>query len=452
MERQIKMVDMTEGALFGKILVFFFPLALSYILQLLFNAADLIVVGRCSSPESLAAVGATNTLTALLINVFIGFSISANVLVAQYFGAKDFRRCARAVHASIGVAVAGGVFLGILGIALANFLLDISGVPPEIFERARIYLIIVFGATPFIAVYNFGSGILRAVGDTRKPFYYLTISGILNVVLNVIFVVFCRLDVAGVALGTLISQGVAAFLVFRALVLARVPITLRLKLIHFDREMLKKIFQIGIPAGFQSSCYAISNAVIQSTVNSFGTAAIAGSTAAASIEGIVYINSWAFHQTVLTFVGQNFGAKKFDRILRSLRICLADCAVILLAAGMIALFFRTELLSIFTDKAPIIDYGAARLVILCSTYFIIGVSDTATGAIRAFGKTLEPAILVFVCVCLFRIAWIETLMTRWHDWDLLFWSYPVSWALSAGCSILMFHFYLRKFKREAPAA
>lgn len=435
-------VDMTSGPLFWKIIRFYLPLASSYILQLLFNAADLVIIGRFSSSNSLAAVGASGVITGLLINIIIGFSISANVLVGQFFGAKDYHNTVRAVHSSIHTAIVSGVGIGILGVALSHTLLTVTGVPAEIFDKALIYVIVIFFATPFITIYNFGSGVLRAVGDTKRPFYFLAISGALNVLLNIIFVAWFHMDVFGVAFATFLSQGLAATLIFRTLLLSHGAVALRLNMLKFDGDMFKKIFKIGLPAGLQSSCYAISNVVIQSTINSFGTAAIAGSTASASIEGFIYISTWAFHQTAVSFAGQNFGAKKVDRIKKSAFYCMADGIVILLVPILIIMIFRWQMLSLFCTDPEVVKWGASRLLLICPFYVACVICDSATGIIRGIGKTLESALIVFFFVLVFRIIWVWLVMPYHHTWRMLILSYPISWTGSMVAGLLMMRYFL----------
>ena len=437
-------VDMTSGPLFWKIIRFYLPLAFSYILQLLFNAADLVIIGRFSSAESLAAVGASGVITNLLINVVIGFSISANVLVGQFFGAKDYHNTVRAVHSSIHTAIIAGVGIGVIGVAMSHCFLVWTGVPEEIFNKALTYVIVIFVAAPFITVANFGSGVLRAVGDTKRPFYFLTIAGVVNVLLNIIFVVGFHWDVFGVAFATFLSQGLAAILIFRTLLLSHGAVALRINMLKFDFEMFKKIFSIGLPAGLQSSCYAISNVVIQSTINSFGTAVIAGSTAAASLEGFIYISTWSFHQTAVSFAGQNFGAKKFDRIKRSWLYCIAAGIVMLFVPVLLIVLFRWQLLSVFNADPEVIKWGASRVLLIFPFYIIIVISDTTTGAIRGLGKTLEPAMLIFFFVLVFRILWVNFVMPYHHTWLTLIFSYPLSWFGSMVSSLFMLHYFLKK--------
>ncbi|MCQ2380560.1 MAG: MATE family efflux transporter [Victivallaceae bacterium] len=445
-------IDMTVGPLAGKILVFFFPLAGSYILQLFFNAADLVVIGRYASSQSLAAVGATAPLTALLINTFIGFSICANVMVAQLYGARDYHGVVRAVHCNMWVSLVGGLVIGAIGMALSGFLLRISNVPDDIFDRSLTYILMMFAGTPFVSIFNFGSGVLRAIGDTRRPFVYITISGILNVVLNLVFVICMKMDVAGVALATLLTQGLSAVLVFRALIRNRGAVALRMGLMRPNRESLKSIFGIGLPAALQSSCYSISNALIQSTVNSYGSATIAGNTAAASIEAMIYIGSWAFHQTALSFVGQNYGARKARRMLSATRWCILFSMILLLMMGVTALMFSRQLLGFYNADPEVVKYGMMRMAVLCSTYSIIAFGDTVTGAMRGIGRTLEPALIVLACVLVLRVLWVWCVMPFWPSYTSLMISYPVSWTLSAVASAYVFHRMFRRLRREMEVA
>ena len=437
-------VDMTSGPLFWKIIRFYLPLAMSYILQLLFNAADLVIIGRFSSAESLAAVGASGVITNLLLNGVIGFSISANVLVGQFFGAKDYHNTVRAVHSGIHTAIVAGVGIGMIGVSISHTLLVWTGVPEEIFDKALTYVVVIFIATPFITICNFGSAVLRAVGDTKRPFYFLTIAGILNVLLNIIFVACFHWDVFGVAFATFLSQGLAAFLIFRTLLVSHGAVALRISMLKFDRDMFKKIFQIGLPAGLQSSCYSISNVVIQSTINSFGTAVIAGSTAAASIEGFLYISTWSFHQTAVSFAGQNYGAKLFKRIKKAALYCVADGVVMLSVPVLLVVLFRWQLLSFFSSDPEVVKWGASRILLIFPFYMIILMSDTITGIIRGLGKTFASAMLIFFFVLVFRILWVNFVMPYHHTWLTLILSYPLSWFGSMVSSLLMLRYFLKK--------
>ena len=321
-------IDMCHGPLFGKIVLFAMPLMFTYILQLLFNAVDLVVIGHYAPHEAMAAVGATMNLNSLVINIFIGISIGTNVLAARFFGAKDSGGMSRTVHTSMTVAIYGGIALMIAGLVVARPLLALMDTPEEILPMSCTYIWICFCAIPFIMLYNFGCAILRAVGDTRRPLYFLIIAGIVNVLLNLFFVIVCGMDVGGVALATAISHGISAFLILKTLISARDVYRLQLKKLSVDFTIFKEMLKIGIPAGVQSSCFAVSNMIIQSSINSFGSLAMAGTTAVLGLEGIVYVGSYAFHQTAISFVAQNLGGRKFKRILKSLYgcfLCAAGC-------------------------------------------------------------------------------------------------------------------------------
>ena len=426
-------IDMCNGPLLGKLLIFSLPLMLSGILQLLFNAADLIVVGQfaTNSKTALAAVGSTGSLTNLIINVFIGLSVGSNVLVARFYGAKRNDEVNRVVHTSIMISIIFGIFLAFFGVATARYLLELMDTPEDVLDQATLYMRIYFAGMPVIMLYNFGSAILRAMGDTKRPLYYLLIAGIVNVILNLIFVIQFHLDVAGVAIATVISQAISAALIVLSLTKSDGPCRLNLRKLRIHKTELLRMAQIGLPAGFQGAIFSISNVLIQSSINSFGSTAMAGSTASANIEGFVYTAMSTFHHTAVNFTSQNLGAHKFDRIKKSilLNIVLVSIVGILLGGG--AYLLGPELLRIYNKDAEVVSYGMIRLLYVCVPYFLCGIMDTLVGGIRGMGVSVLPMFTSLIGACGLRILWIYTIFQWDRTLPVLFLSYPVTWLITA---------------------
>lgn len=421
-------IDMCNGPLFGKIIVFSVPMILSGILQLLYNAADVVVVGRFTGSTALAAVGSTGSLTNLIISLFMGLSVGTSVTVAQYYGAGDWKNVNQAVHTSIATSVICGIIVGILGICMAEKFLILMDTPGDVLDQATLYMRIYFAGIPASMIYNFGSAILRAAGDTRRPFVFLSISGLVNVVLNLIFVVFFRMGVAGVAWATVISQVISAVLIIICLVQFNGPCRLNLKGIKVYSDKLWKIVKIGLPAGLQGSIFAVSNVMIQSSVNSFGSAVMAGNSAASNIEGFIYVAMNSIYNTALTFTGQNVGAKKYDRINRILGICILTVVSIGVVMGVTVLLLDWQLLSIYApNNTEVIEYGVTRLNIIAKTYFLCGMMDVMVGMLRGMGKSFMPMVVSVVGVCGIRISWILLIFAQSRDLATLYASYPVSW-------------------------
>lgn len=424
-------IDMCNGPLLGKLLLFALPLMLSGILQLLFNAADIIVVGRFTGSHALAAVGSTSSLINLLVNLFIGFSIGANVLTAQYYGAKDQKNIHQTIHTSILISLIGGIILIAVGVLLARPLLELMATPEDVLDQATLYMKIYFCGMPATMVYNFGAAILRAIGDTRRPLYFLFTAGVLNVLLNLFFVIVFHMGAAGVALATIISQTLSAILVVRCLTKLDGICRLSLKQLKIYPEKLLRIVQIGLPAGLQGAVFSISNVLIQSSVNSFGSIAMAGNTAASNLEGFVYTSMNAVYQTALSFTSQNMGAGKYDRIGMILRRCVALVTIIGLTLGGLVVLFHQTLLSIYSKDPEVISYGTVRLFIICLPYFLCGVMDTLVGMLRGMNYSILPMIASIIGVCGLRIVWIFTAFQWNHTLFTLYISYPISWALTA---------------------
>lgn len=440
-------IDMCSGPLFMKIVVFSLPLMMSGLLQLLYNAADIIVVGRFAGPTALAAVGSTGSLTNLIVSVFMGLSVGSSVAVAQYYGAGEHHHVGEVVHTSVATSLVTSIIVSIFGIAMAEKLLAAMGTPPDVLGQATLYLRIYFAGMPASMLFNYGSSILRAVGDTKRPLYYLTISGIVNVVLNLIFVVFFHMGVAGVAIATVISQILSAVLVVICLVQFNGSIKLDLRAIRFHKDKLLLLIKIGLPAGLQGSIFSLSNVLIQSSVNSFGSAVMAGNSAAQNIEGFIYVAMNAIHHTALTFTGQNVGAGEYKRVRRVFWICSMLVTGIGLILGFLALFSGKFLLGIYApDNAEVIEYGMVRMMIICGTYFLCGLMDTFVGMQRGMGASLTPMIVSIIGVCGFRIAWIYTAFAQHRELEMLYYSYPISWFATALIHLICYFVLIRRLE------
>lgn len=437
-------IDMCNGPLLSKIIIFAIPLMLSGILQLLFNAADIVVVGQFAGNDALAAVGATSSLINLLVNLFIGLSVGANVLVARYFGAGQKRELSDMVHTAITTSLVSGFILIFIGLFLSGPLLSLMGTPKSCLEQATLYMQIYFAGMPVIMAYNFGSAILRAVGDTKRPLYFLILAGVINVLLNLFFVIVLKMGVSGVALATVISQIVSAALVIKCLVETDSEYKLNIKELRIVPDKLLKMMKIGLPAGLQGMLFSISNVLIQSSVNSFGSIAMAGNTAASNIEGFVYMSMNALHQTAISFTGQNFGAKKFARIKKILLECLLIVFIIGFVFGNIAYLTSSSLLNLYSSDAAVIQYGVKRLAIICTTYFLCGMMEVVVGVLRGMGYSIMPMLVSLSGACVFRIIWIYTVFVSIRTLDCLYWSYPISWFLTFSVHLLCFIIVFRK--------
>lgn len=442
-------IDMCSGSVFSKMLLFALPLMCSSILQLLFNAADIVVVGRFAGDNALAAVGSNTALINLLTNIFVGLSVGSNVLTAQYYGAKKGSDLKETVHTSMLLSIYSGVLLTVIGLVGARGLLELMQAPPEVLELAVLYLRIYFLGMPSMMVYNFGSAILRAVGDTKRPLYYLLGAGIVNVVLNLFFVISCHMGVAGVGIATVISQTISALLVVRCLVREQGGIHLELKELAISKEKLGRIMQIGLPAGFQGTVFSLSNVVIQSAVNSFGNVAVAGNSAAANIEGFVYMAMNAFYQATISFTSQNYGAKEYRRIYRILFAGELFVVITGMLLGNLAVFFGETLLGIYSPSAEVITAGMMRVRIICSVYALCGVMDVLVGALRGIGYSIIPMIVSLVGACGLRLLWIATVfqIPEYHSLTTVYISYPITWTITLTVHAVTFALAARKVLR-----
>lgn len=441
-------MNMCEGPLAGKMLVFTIPLMFSGILQLLFNAADTIVVGRYAGKEALAAVGSTTSLINLLVNMFMGLSVGANMLISRYYGAKKEEDIRETVHTSITVAALAGVILAILGNVFAKPLLVLMGSPADVVDLAAIYVKIYFAGMPVILIYNYGAAILRAIGDTKRPLYYLTVAGAVNVVLNLVFVIGFDLSVAGVALATVISQCVSVTLLLNFMCRMEGSCRLEPKKLGINKEKAWLLLRHGLPAGLQGSVFSFSNVLIQSSINSFGSIAMAGSSAAANIEGFVYTSMNSFQQTALCFTSQNLGGGKYDRIPKVLRNSLLMVATVGIVMGGGCYLFGEQVLRIYSSDAEVISYGLTRMKWICIPYFACGVMDALVGMLRGLGYAVVPMCVSIIGACGFRILWIATVFSQFHSLDILYSSYIISWILTAGTHLICFIFVWRKLRKR----
>ena len=450
MSRQKKSYEMNmcEGPLVGKMLIFTIPLMFSGILQLLFNAADTIVVGRYAGSQALAAVGSTTSLINLLVNMFMGLSVGANILISRYYGAKREEDIRETVHTSITVAALGGVLLAVLGNTFAKPLLVLMGSPADVVDLAAIYVKIYFMGMPVIMVYNYGAAILRAIGDTKRPLYYLTIAGVVNVILNLFFVVKLEMSVAGVALATVISQCVSVTLLLRCMCQMEGSCRLELKKLGIHKEKAVLLLRHGLPAGLQGSVFSFSNVLIQSSINSFGSIAMAGSSAAANIEGFIYTAMNSFQQTALCFTSQNLGGGKHDRITKVLRNSILMVSFVGIVMGCGCYLFGEELLSVYSSDPEVISYGLIRFRWIGIPYFLCGIMDALVGMLRGLGYAIVPMAVSIIGACGFRIVWIATVFARFHSLDVLFSSYGISWILTGGTHFICFMIVWGRLKKK----
>lgn len=443
-----KDIDMLHGPLVLRLIVYTIPIILSGLLQLLFNAVDMIVVGKYAGENALAAVGSTSSLINLLTNLFIGLSVGANVLTTHYIGANKDKETEKCVHTALTTAIICGVLLMVIGVIVVKPILRLMGTPEEILPLSTLYLRIYFVGMPVVLLYNYGSAILRSVGDTRNPLFFLLISGVVNVVLNLVFVIVFKMSVAGVGIATVISQAVSALLTIRCLSRKEGSVRFNVKKLCIDKSILSRILQIGVPAGLQGTLFSFSNVIIQSSINLFGASAMAGAAAAASIEGFVYITMNAFHQTTLNFVGQNAGAKQYKRVKKIIVICFVMVSVWGLLAGNGCYIFGKQLLSIYSSEEGVIKQGLIRLGCVCVPYLLCGQMEVIVGGLRGLGVAIRPMIISLVGACLFRLIWIATAFQYRKNLTTLYVSYPISWIITTLAQIVCLYFVLKSIKED----
>ncbi|MCM1309000.1 MAG: MATE family efflux transporter [Butyrivibrio sp.] len=448
-------IDMCSGPILKKMLLFALPLMLSSMLQLLFNAADIIVVGNNCGDNSLAAVGSNTALINLLTNVFIGLSIGANVLMAKFYGAGHKSSMDETLHSAMLLSLVSGIILTVVGEIFARQLLILMRTPAAILDLATVYLRIYFIGMPSMMVYNFGSAVMRAVGDTQRPLYFLLAAGVINVALNLLLVICFKMDVAGVAIATVISQTVSAALVVICMMRDKGAIHFEPKRMRLKKDKVLSIIRVGLPAGFQGSIFSLSNVFIQSSINTFGEVVVAGNSAAANIEGFVYMGMNAFHHATLSFTGQNMGAGKYDRIKRVLFTGLACVSVTGLALGWLAVLFGKPLLGIYTDNPAAVEAGMVRLLMICGPYMLCGLMDVMVGSIRGMGYAILPMSISLIGACGLRLVWLATVyrIPGFHTTRIIYMSYPVTWAITFLADVICFAliWHIRKKRRRGNA-
>lgn len=437
-------IDMCNGSILDKLVSFSIPLMLSGILQLLFNAVDIIVVGQFTGNEALAAVGSTTALINVFVNLFIGISLGASVLAARFYATGQEKEMSETVHTSITLALISGIAMGMIGVIAAKGALELMDTPDNVLNLSTLYMRIYFMGMPFFMLYNYGAAILRAVGDTKRPLLFLIISGATNVLLNLLLVIQFHLGVAGVAIATVISQCISCVLVLRCLYLSDGSYQLRFNKLGMKTRYVKQIFQIGIPAGIQSTIINFSNVLLQSSVNSFGSVAMAGYTAANNILGFLYVSVNSITQACMSFTSQNYGVRKFKRMDKVLLECLGLTVIVALVLGGGSYLFGAELMHIYTKSTKVIECGVDIMLYTTVTYFLCGIMDLLPGALRGMGHSTVPMILSVIGTVGTRIVWIYVIFPCHRSLDFLFISYPVSWLLTIVMQVICFYFVRKK--------
>ena len=437
-------IDMCNGTIMDKLISFSLPLMLSGILQLMFNAVDIIVVGRFSGSQALAAVGSTTALINVFTNLFIGISLGANVLAARFYAAGKDREMSDTVHTAVTLALVSGIVMAFVGLIFSRWALELMGTPDDVIGQSALYMKIYFLGMPFFMLYNYGAAILRAVGDTKRPLIFLVISGVVNAVLNLILVIMFHMDVAGVAIATVISQLISCILVLRCLCTSKTSYQLHFGKLRINIIYLKQIFQVGIPAGIQSTVINLSNALLQSSVNSFGSTAMAGYTAANNIFGFLYVAVNSVTQACMSFTSQNYGLRKLKRMDKILMDCLILTVVVSLVLGGGVYLFGAEILRLYTEEAEVIRCGIEIFAYTTVTYFLCGIMDLFPGALRGMDRSTVPMILSVIGTVGTRIVWVFWLFPAHRSLAFLFISYPASWLITIAMQVICFYFVRRK--------
>lgn len=449
MAPQKRNIDMCSGPLFSRILIFALPIMAMYILQLMFNTADMVVVGRFSGSRALAAVGATGSLINLIITLFMGLSVGTTVIVAQDYGAARADSVSRSVHTSIAISIIGGLIVMIIGFVFCRPLLVMMGTPEDIIGLSVIYMKIYFLSMPATMVYNFAAAILRAAGDSRRPMYYLVITGTLHVIFNLFFVIVLHMSVAGVACATVISEYLSVLLIMMCLCRCDGAIRFIPRKMHIDNDKLKAIVRIGLPAGMQGLLFSISNVLIQSAVNSFGSTMVAASAAAGNVESYIGTTMNAYYNSAIAFTGQNMGAKKYDRIDTIAKVCtILIFATWILLGGAIMLFGK-PLLGIYTSDPEVIKLGMLRMNIMMVAYFTCGMMNVYPGLTRAMGYSIMPMLSTLIGACLMRIVWLVTIFAWYPTETVLFACYPVTWTLAGLGQVGIFLYARSQIRKKA---
>jgi putative MATE family efflux protein len=434
--------DLTSGSIWSKMLFFSIPLVVTNFLQVLFNMADIAVIGQFAGSISLGAVGSTTTLVTLFTGILIGMAGGINVLVARYFGAKDKKSTVATIHTSLLVSLAAGVIVLLFGVIFSKGILELMNTKEELLDKAVLYIRIYFLGMPALALYNFGNAVCSAFGDTKKPLYYLTAAGIINVVLNLFFVIVCKMDVAGVATASIIAQYISAILILRALVKMGGDYALRLSELRLDKRMAKYVIQIGLPAGMQNGIFQLANLFIQAGVNTFDSTMVAGNSAAANADALLYDSMAAFYTACGSFMGQNYGAGKRKRVRNSYLISLAYSFGIGLIGGLVLVLFGRQFLGLFTNDPAVVEAGMKRLTIMGYCYGFSAFMDSAIAASRALGKSLVPTVIVILGSCVFRMIWVNTIFAYFRTIPSLYLLYIFSWGITAIVEIIYFlHVY-----------
>ena len=432
-------LDMTRGSLLKQMIIFSVPLIITNVFQLLYSAVDMIVVGRFAGAQALSAVGSTGVLVNLVVMCFMGLSMGSGVVISRAFGARDRQTIQNTVHSSILLAIVGGIILSILGLFLTRPLLVLVGTPADVIDGATLYMQIFFIGTPFNLVYNFGASMLRAVGDTKRPLRILIVAGIVNLVLNLIFVIYYNMSVAGVAIATIISQAISALLVMRCLMTASNDLHLDLKKLKMHKAEMKDIVKIGLPAGIQSSLFTISNVTVQSAVNSFGSIVIAGNAAGSNLEGFIFSSMSCVTQAIITSTGQNIGAQQYKRVRKGLYHGIG--LTLFLAAFWATLLYTLApiLVALYNNDPEVIKIGVIRLQFMCIPYTLSGIMDNLTGYLRGRGYSFSPAVITLVFACLLRVVWIAAVFPFHRTIMTIYWIYPISWVLTATTLTLLIY-------------
>ena len=447
-------MDLTEGSIIKKLILYSLPLMASSMLQLMFNAVDVMVVGQFAGENSLAAVGSNGSITGLMTNLFTGLSVGTNVLVARYFAAKNEDKLRKAIHTSIVVSVIGGVCLAIFGVLMARQMLEWTQSPAEVIDLATVYLRIYFLGMPAITLYNFGAAVLRGVGDTKRPLYFLTFAGVVNLLLNLLFVIAFHWDVAGVAVATIISQAISAGLVLRCLLRESGAIRLEKQYLRIDGPLMVEILKIGVPAGLQSSMFSLSNTVVQSSINSFGNIIAAGNAAAQNVESFIAMSVKALSQAAVAFISQNVGAKRYDRIVKIVLTILAFAFLFDVFIGNAVYLCGEPLLGLYTTSSAVVAAGMIRVGSNCIPHFIYALMDVMAGVIRGLGYSVMPMVVALLGVCGFRMAWIQMLSLNesWYTIENVYSAYPISWTFTllahTICFLVVWNHIKKKWRKS----
>ena len=441
-------VDMTSGAIFKKIVAFAVPLIFTNLLQILFNMCDVLVLGIFVNDRAVAAVGGTSALINLIVGLFVGLSVGANVMVSAYLGKKDEERVRRTVGTSLLVAVIVGTGLIFVGVFGAKTFLEWMSCDENVIDMSATYLKIYFIGMPVMMVYNFCAAILRAAGETVKPLVYLTIGGVVNVILNVFFVLVLKKNVEGVAIATVVSQCISAACCIVLLLKSKGALQLRFKYFRIYREQLWEMIKIGVPSGLQGCLFSISNVVVQSSVNSFGEYVMAGNSYSQQIESVVYQAMNGVSLSALSFVGQNYGAGKYDRIKKIVLECVLLVTAVGVVLGGLAVLLAKPIVGLITDDAYVVDIAAKRLLIVCAPYFLCGIMEVYSFTLRGFGKSTSSMLINLFGTCVFRLVWIKIMLGIIDEVYIIYWAYPISWFLAAAGMIIYYEIVIRKLVKK----